>query len=246
MLIKTDRHTKEDLELWEEMESADKVRGISKSKIDFAIKMIQECCEKKSYVSVSWGKDSIVVAHLCYVAGVKIPMVWIKEKPMHNEYCCDVRDKFLQKFPFQYHEIVADYSTVGFCQFLDKNGDSHLFHNIADAVNKTFGRRITGIRNDESGRRLVRYMSHGINTPKTSAPISLWSNNDVFSYLAKYDLPVHPNYAMLGSGRYPRNKIRVDCFCGTQGNSFGRAEWEYEYYPDVVNRIKHHETMACS
>ena len=55
-------------------------------------------------------------------------------------------------------------------------------------------------------------------------------------YLNKYNLPIHPNYAMLGGGRYDRNNLRVDCLAGTQGNGMGRNEWEKEYYQDIVNR----------
>ncbi|MCK4825562.1 hypothetical protein KA005_57975 [bacterium] len=239
MLIKTDRHTKQDLELWEELEEIDliKIHDLKEEKIQRAISEIKEAAKSKSYISVSWGKDSIVTAHLCYLAGIILPLVWIKEMPMENPYCKDVRDKFLKQYDFPYHEIVADYGHAGFTPFLDKNGDSLLFHGIANGINHAFGRRITGIRNEESGRRLLRYMNYGHNTKKTSAPISLWKSWEIFSYLKMYNLPVHPNYAMLGNGRYDRFHLRVDCLGGTQGDNMGRTEWEKEYYQDILNRI---------
>jgi phosphoadenosine phosphosulfate reductase len=241
LLVTTNRHTKEDLELWRDYEEIDSHKIVSDKKIDLAISEIKKASQEKSYISVSWGKDSIVVAHLCHLAGIKLPMVWIKESPMHNPYCKDVRDIFLNKYIFQYHEIVADYGTVGFSPFLDSKGDSIFFHSIADAVNKSFGRRITGIRNQESNKRLLRYMNYGHTTKNTSAPISLWKTWEVFSYLRKYDLPVHPNYAMLGGGRYDREYLRVDCLAGTQGTGIGRSEWEKEYYQDIVNKIRKNE-----
>jgi phosphoadenosine phosphosulfate reductase len=241
MLIKCDRITAADLEVWNDLEEIDDINSvkITQEKIDKAVEIISETCKEKSYVSVSWGKDSVVVLHLAYLSKIEIPAVWIKEKPMHNQYCETVRDLFLKEFPFQYHEIVADYSTVGFEPFLDQNGDSILFHSIAHAVNISFGRRITGIRIEESGRRKIRHMTYGYISKNTSAPISTWRTVDVFAYLKKFNLPIHPNYAMLGGGRYDRNHIRVDCLGGTQGGGFGRYEWEREYYQDVLNRINY-------
>jgi phosphoadenosine phosphosulfate reductase len=240
MLIKCDRHTKEDLELWMNYEEIDKANEykITDNKIQKAIDVINETVKKKSYISVSWGKDSVVVAHICYLASIKIPMIWIKESPMYNPYCKNVRDLFLEKYPFQYHEFVCDYSNVGFSPFLDSKGDSILFHAMCDMINKIFGRRITGIRSDESGRRQIRMRTFGEITENTSCPIGYWKNEEVFAYLSKYDLPIHPNYAMLGGGRYSRDKIRVDCLAGKQGDSFGRVEHEREYYQDILNKIE--------
>lgn len=240
MLIKSDRHTKADLEIWKDYEEIDAIKSkeLNKEKIQKAIIEIKKSCdEKKSYISISWGKDSVVLAHLCWLAKVNIPMVWIKESPMHNPYCDLVRDKFLKQYNYNYHEIVADYGFSGFGPFLDKHGDSVLFHSIANAINISFGRRITGIRNQESNKRLLRYMNYGLTTENTSAPLSLWKTWEIFAYLKYYNLPIHPNYAMLGGGRYERNNLRVDCLAGTQGNGIGRVEWEKEYYQDILNRI---------
>ena len=239
MLIKCERHTEKDLEIWKDYEEIDSINieKITDEKIDKAIAIIKDTCKEKSYVSTSWGKDSVTTLHLCYLAGMKIPAVWIKEKPMHNPYCETVRDRFLEEYDFQYHEIVVDYGRAGFAPFLDKNGDSILFHSIADSLVKPFGRRITGIRNEEANKRLLRYLHYGEITKNTSAPISLWKNQEVFAYLKKFDLPVHPNYAMLGGGRWKREHVRVDCLDGTQGNGIGRSEWEKEYYRDILNRL---------
>ncbi|TXH99574.1 MAG: hypothetical protein E6Q76_19695 [Rhizobium sp.] len=61
---------------------------------------------------------------------------------------------------------------------------------------------------------------------------------DVFAYLAFHGLPVHPNYAMLGAGRWPREYLRTAPLGGKRGDQFGRAEWEREYYGDVLRRLE--------
>ena len=70
------------------------------------------------------------------------------------------------------------------------------------------------------------------------APISAWRESDVFSYLAKNKLPVHPAYAMLGGGRWPRHRLRVAEIGDTHGTGGGRREWEQEYYGDVLRRLQ--------
>ena len=245
MLIKSSRHTQDDLDVWEAWDEVDSINGnlITSSKIESALEVIYETCKEKSYVSVSWGKDSVTILHLCHLAGVDIPAVWIKESPMHNPGCEKVRDKFLEKYNFQYHEVVCDYGRVGFLPFIDQNGDSRFFHAMAHAVGQVFGKRITGIRAQESKERKLRMMKHGMITRNTSCPIGWWKTEEIFAYLKKFDLPVHQNYAMTQGGLWERNKIRTDCIAGRQGNGIGRVEWEQHYYPDIVNLIVMNESL---
>lgn len=57
---------------------------------------------------------------------------------------------------------------------------------------------------------------------------------DVFAYLHKHDLPVHPAYAMTMGGFYDRRWLRVSSLGGLRGADRGRAEWEQQYYGDIV------------
>jgi len=95
-----------------------------------------------------------------------------------------------------------------------------------------------GVRASESGIRRISRIKHGISTDNVCRPIIDWNEQDIFSYLAYNDLPIHPNYAMLGNGRFERDRLRVDELGGVQGNSFGKSEWEKEYYPDILRKIE--------
>ena len=53
-------------------------------------------------------------------------------------------------------------------------------------------------------------------------------------------MPVHPNYAMLGVGRWDKYRLRVAAVGHCEGDGMGRREWEREYYGDILNR-----TEAC-
>ena len=73
---------------------------------------------------------------------------------------------------------------------------------------------------------------------ENAGPAGLVSAADVFAYLASRQLPVHPAYAMLGGGRYQRDRIRVSSLGGRRGDGMGRAEWEREYYGDILRRLE--------
>lgn len=242
-MIRVSRHTAADLELWAEFEIADKVNGASCSLEKKADKAIDDICafvlDKRCYAGVSWGKDSLVLAHLVWRAtGIlrhAIPLVWVRVEPISNPDCEHVRDRFLERHFVDYHEIVEHCTR-------DVLGDWHAtgtlergFDRAADIAGAA--RHLSGVRGDESGERTRRMRRWGTTTIRTCAPIGWWTHADVFGYLAHHDLPVHPAYAMLGGGRYPRERLRVASLGGRRGDGYGRAEWEREYYGTALRRL---------
>lgn len=241
MLITCDRHTKKDLELWEEYQQSDLIHfEMNKKKFEYkiekALNEIKNFNTGSEYVSVSWGKDSIALLHLCLTAQIKLNVVYVKPLYTFNPYCLNIRDWFISKFNFKYNEIEIDYGNDYYNNSMVEEKDSDkIFLNAF----KQFGnRRYIGIRASESGIRRISRVYHGISTENVCRPIIDWKEQDIFSYLAYNDLPIHPNYAMLGNGRYERNRLRVDEIGGVQGNSFGKSEWEKEYYPDILRKIE--------
>lgn len=240
MLIPSHRHTPADLELWDELEEADLIaRNRNQCTAENAIRDFIE--KGNCYCGVSWGKDSVVVAHLCWLIDKKIPLIHLRPTN-HNPDCDAVRDVYFSFFPGQtYSEITVDYSDLHARnlphQILDKETDKRWYAAIREVGKPFFDRHILGIRADESNGRRIRHLVYGENSVSGCAPISAWRESDVFSYLAKNSLPVHPAYAMLGGGRWPRNRLRVAEIGDTHGTGGGRREWEQEYYPDILRRL---------
>jgi len=251
MLIKCDRHTADDLELWEDMEETDRLfyatHNMKRKETETIERLLAfAAMHPTHYVSVSWGKDSVVLAHLVYRAGIRSRLVYISAMPVSNPYCAVVRDAFLSACPMQYHEMVLDYG----CRAPYGDGLGHeadgLFRAFGELLTRTLGKRVTGIRRVESGRRRVRFARWGHESTNTFCPIGYWDTADVYAYLAHYDLPTHPNYAMLGGGRWRREDLRVDFLGGDAGDQFGRAEWEAEYYGDVLRMLQSQErNLLC-
>lgn len=241
MLIASPRHRPEDLRLWDEFAACDLVHGRNPSvrkKACRSLIAIRKFAAAPCYASVSWGKDSVVLAHLVHRArvmwGYRVPLVWVRVEPIFNPDCLAVRDSFLSGHDVDYHEIRVECAR-------DESGihaTGTLERGFKEAVSRFGQRYLTGVRADESGTRTVACRRLGLTGTNTARPLAWWSVADVFGWLARHDLPVHPAYAMLGAGRWERDHLRVSALGGRRGDGIGRAEWEAEYYGDVLRRIE--------
>lgn len=239
-------HRQEDLAAWHEAERGDRLwarsptfRDRARTAIDDltrfatagadALADLEEGCAP-CYASISWGKDSTVLAHLVWALaearGVEIPLVHVRDPRLEDPYTDLVRDAFLRRWPHRYHEIV-------------RGATGPLADEVACAM--ATGRYVTGIRAAESAARKRRGRGHGVTSRNTCAPLCWWQGGDVFAYLALHDLPVHPAYAMSFGGALDRDRIRVDWLrddtdeAGSPGDEFGRAEWERIYYGGLTD-----------
>lgn len=235
MLIECDRHTKEDLELWQEYESSDKIHGQTlDGKITKAVSDIRKFCRDKCYAATSWGKDSLAMCCLLAQADVNVPVVFIRQVGlMEDPYQIEVQRRFCEEYGFSPDVIevkLAPYESTGRSPGLEEG--------IAISRSKYGKRYISGIRADESAIRTLA----SFRLKSSCWPLKNWAARDVFGLIARFELPLHPAYAMTGGGRFNRDQIRVSIIGGNKGLGAGRREWEQEYYSDIINRIKH---AAC-
>jgi phosphoadenosine phosphosulfate reductase len=244
MLIVTPRHRPTDLDLWRELEAADSLVAIS-SRLSRLIEQAHAAittfvASGPCYAGVSWGKDSVVLAHLLWSVARQIPLMHLRPTN-HNPDCDLVRDAYLTHSAGQsYQEVSVDYSRIDRVrctrQDLDRATDARWYAAIRDFGQPFGGRHILGIRAEESTGRRFRVCRWGLNSPNGCAPLGRWTTADVFGYLSLYNLPIHPAYGYLGDGRWPRERLRVAEIGDTHGTGGGRSEWEREYYGDVLRR----------
>jgi phosphoadenosine phosphosulfate reductase len=166
---------------------------------------------------------------LLYKLNINIPVVWVRFSDRYNPDCVLVRDAFLSSHFINYHEEVFDYKKV-------RKGDKHWIA-IAEKYSPY---RITGIRNDESKKRLIQYFVSGHASKNSCRPLALWKSSEIFAYIEQNKLPLCPVYGYLGGGRWDRSRIRTHSIAGTTANGIGRTEWEKEYYSDLLRRIENH------
>ena len=227
MLIPSHRHTKEDLALWRDLEAADGMHEVKGDLLNQSLEILEDviragdCC-----AYTSWGKESVLLCWLLAILKAEIPVVYVRRGQQDNPDCELVRDAFLAQNPLNYYER-------------DFDNEAHATNAHWRSVAKEFGKRsITGIRADESSKRMLSVFRHGITTENVCRPLGFWKLPDVFAMLAQRGLPVHPAYACLGGGRYPREHLRTHSIGGKSGSGIGRSEWEKEYYPEVFYRAR--------
>lgn len=246
MLIASPRHTAADLALWQELECADRVHGASAAlggKVQRSLDAVRRfAASGPCYAAVSGGKDSTAVVGLLAEAGLlrSIPLVWFRAVPKANPDVSLVLAALRDRFGVAVQ--VVDYRSPVPLRLTSFQAEEIASANFARASAATFrrcGRRILGVRADESHVRRLKMRRWGLATASSLTPLGWWKSQDVFGYLAVRNLPVHPVYAMLGGGLWPREVLRIDALLGEHGDGLGRREWEQHYYEDVLNGLLH-------
>ena len=239
MLLNNNRQLPEDLDFWKEIEykyrlyyqiNQHKLKRKEKKSIEL-IKLFYDR-HKDCYASISWGKDSTLLAYLIYLSGCDIPLIQVVCSTTNpdNEL---VRDSFLNQFPLRYLEIEGDDSA-------DENSYKQSeITKFFSPLTKRFGEhKLLGIRADESDVRKIQLLKyHGISN-NSCHPIIEWKIDDVFAYILRFNLPLHPVYAMTKGGLLDYKTLRVDTIGDIRGATTGRKEWEKLYYPDILELNK--------
>lgn len=241
MILTSRRHRPDDVEHWRYCEKLDDVHALrwTDAKMIKAMDVIEAFCARgRCYAGVSWGKDSVVLAHILACIheerGVAVPLVYVRVNPIANPDCDAVRDVFMGRFPWlPYEEVDVEYDTA-------KSGwkaGENLRRGFEQVFPRYSHRHISGVRGAESGQRKARMHAFGTTTENTCAPIGWWSTQDVWTHLRVFDLPVHPAYACTMGGMLDRDRIRVASLTGQRGRGHGRAEWERTYYKNELRRL---------
>lgn len=245
MLIDSTRITDRDRETWERLEHYDDALAddprLEHLETQAGNAVAEFLDAGPGYVSVSWGKDSVAAAHIATLVDPQARLVWVRSRHFEMPECDDVRDAFLAAHPgVRYEEITVDLRNPkrGEPGFVERQADPDADHQDVLAENLT-GRYISGVRAEESRIRGISIGHRGLVTKNTCRPIGKWTAVQVFAYLHREELPVHPAYAMNGGGYYDRRWLRVHPLCAAlpgQSAVHGRdhATWEDRYYGDVI------------
>lgn len=210
----------------------DQSHVIPKWKLDRAIESILEFSKEPFYVGISWGKDSVVVLHIVLSIGLSPKVFHMTRGVSENPYTHLVRDKFLSQYNCDYLEILGDYDPD---IFTNRKNYKSAWRKCWDIMGTR--RYISGIRSSEGPIRRLRAAKYGYISQNTCAPLNDWKSEDIFAYLIQNNLPIHPNYAMLGGGRWKREKLRVDRLGGAPGRGGLRDKWEQEYFAIELRKL---------
>lgn len=253
MLIPSDRHTSADLALWAELEEADRIHYETlrrSGKVERSLTELERFAAAPCHAAFSGGKDSLAVLGLLEAAGLlgRVPVVWLRAVPKANPDAAAAVERAATFFGVGVEVVPYESPVPG--HDLTRLGAEAIatraFKTACDRTAARLGTPVVGMRADESPDRRRRFARWGLESPVSFAPLGRWSLADVYAYAAAADLPLCPVYGMLGGGRWPRDRLRVDALFGERGDGSGRAEWEREYYGDVLRGLEAGRSEASS
>lgn len=241
VLIASPRHTVADLAAWEGWERYDRILSQAAwwpSRERKARQVIRDfAAAGPCYASTSWGKDSTCAAHLVATSGIRLPLVYVRMRRWENPDCLAVRDAFLAEYGHlvDYHEYEVDGSVRWWEAASDYQAPKAHAAGYFTQPDADFGKRhISGVRAEESRIRRIAQARWGDAGPGACRPLGRWKGTDVYAYLYRHGLPVHPAYAMSYGGTLDRIWLRVSPIGSVTNAHKGRSEWEQRYYPDVI------------
>ena len=258
MLIPSRRYTAADLAHWQRLEKIDRAVGktarmqrLEDEAVACILRFIEasqpgDDGEPACSASLSCGKDSTVLVGVLRALhrrhGVTMPLVYVRVMPHENPDNALVVEGLRATCP----AVMARLDVIDVACERDPVtgewiGTGRLREGFDEAARRHGERRITGIRKEESRDRERRHAiawvwermsglaTDGTTTRYTCAPLTSWTGDDVFAYLAREDLPVHPTYACTMGGRLDRRKLRVATLGGSRGGP-NRTAHELLYY----------------
>lgn len=197
-----------------------------KRKLDKTISFIETSLaeNKKLALSVSWGKDSIVLSHL--LRDSRIPFVWV-ECGKFDDWpdTEDVMNAFVDMWPVAVYKtkalsIMEIYRRIGFYLYAEtkeqKMADREYSQSFVDAIIakiKLLGcsGSFIGLRADESDSRKLMLKKYGqkLFAKKHNCweyfPLAWWTAKDVWAYIVTNKLPYSELYDLMPNRERARN-----------------------------------------
>ncbi len=265
VLIPSRRYAAADRAHWERLARIDRATGKTarlRRLEDEAVTCIRRFVEASTvkdggapacHASLSCGKDSTVLVGLLRALhqrhGVTVPLLYVRVTPHENPDNALVVEALRAACP----AVMARLDVIDVACERDPAtgewvGTGRLREGFDEGARRHGARRITGVRAEESNDRAMRQAvawlwerdvglpTDGTTTRYTCAPLTRWTGDDVFAYLAREDLPVHPTYACTMGGRLDRRRLRVATLGGWRGGPDRRAH-EMLYYGEEMRAL---------
>ena len=253
MLIDSPILTDADRAAWDRLEAYDRQIGPTTDRL--AAQAVDEirafhAAHPDAVVSTSWGKDSVVVAHLAHLADPGIPLLWvptIRADGLSYETAdtYTTRDTYLAQHPgqaYQERPVVARNPKRGDPGF-DPTQFDRPDYRSQDVLREAIGEPyVSGVRAEESRVRAMSIAHRGTTTVRTCRPIGRWSAVQVFAYLTHHNLPVHPAYAATYGGRLDRRWLRVHPLrsrppARSAVHAWDMQQWEDDHWPRLTPHL---------
>jgi 3'-phosphoadenosine 5'-phosphosulfate sulfotransferase (PAPS reductase)/FAD synthetase len=210
----------------------------------------------RGYVSVSFGKDSLVAWHLAQQVVPTIPAVWINQGPLAEwPDCLALKEILTMRYGMVLHELMPDCTLYDwYKQFglpvsaaMDSTDDKALNEALIYAPLRRFQQEgdwhgtIWGLRGVREAHREGLHREVLLNTRGLlyqrkdcqwrCSPVGRWTTQHIWAYIDFHALPYPAMYDI------DRASIRNGPPLGTSARHFGRVENLHRYFPVIYRHI---------
>jgi 3'-phosphoadenosine 5'-phosphosulfate sulfotransferase (PAPS reductase)/FAD synthetase len=179
---------------------------------------------KSPYLALSWGKQSIVLAHLIYKLRPNTPMIFLRSWEsylLHNYE--DVIKNFIPKIKYYEHfKDNVSWNNWGWQETRDYGSKD--IQNMADECFPNWDGVIMGLSKDESVARRITCSSSNTdwktifkykNNKYRCTPIQIWAEQDLAAYIATNNIKLLSTYNNTGlkgrtTARITRNNAEMN------------------------------------
>ena len=230
--------------------------GAFKRKVDASRSIMRDASKSgKVLASVSWGKDSICLAHLALDTLGDIPLFhMVSRTALPGDE--DVIEYFTSRAVV--HVLPPSRTLADSFAILHKWGLSHerdrtIHRKLIQqqkgsparswALQHGFTVNMLGFRIKEGGPRAVSLKSRG-HTYKHSdgvtmcCPLAYWTARDVWAYIASRGLPYNHHVYDAETHGYTRETIRSSSWLYTDGAGEGYVAWLRTHFPDHYRMLR--------
>lgn len=223
-------------------------------RIDSAEQIIGDfAAQHRPYVSMSWGKDSMVLLWVVRRMGLDLPVIWFDgglydEHPDTAAFAARVCEDWGVTMHVARPEIplIEQWRRFGVpTGRFTREDDAYTrqFVGALVAASRSIGcdGALTGMRAAESRVRRVQFGRRGHTYFVASEhtwrgnPLWDWTTRDVWTLIDLEQIPVHPVYAQTRFA--PRDTIRLGVHAETAFGRFGSLASFKHYYPHLWNQL---------
>ncbi|MBX3045082.1 MAG: phosphoadenosine phosphosulfate reductase family protein [Ignavibacteriae bacterium] len=202
----------------------------------------------KPYLSISWGKDSILLLYFVRQVNPKVKCVYLNSGyALPDTY--EVRDRLLQEWDMNYSEIKSDYFAIKDFKPPDQRTKQEQ-KKYVDILKKIpfdkfakengYDGNFWGIRACESIGRKHLIKTNGLlfkssNGLYRSSPIGWVTNEELWYFYDKFNIPMNLIYTKTKF--INKDQIRNTGWLSTDGEDRGRIIWLRHYYPQQYKKL---------
>lgn len=205
-------------------------------------------------LALSFGKDSMTMLHICHKYKLldKIKIVMWNNSGMEYPDALEMRDYVVERYNLKNFVETSPEDPYSYFRGKDVLDDNVMKTFVFECIEQPRWRMmdkyninctLLGLRNQESRGRRINYCLNGDTyynkreEAKIILPLAKWKAEEIFTYAAHENIPLHPHYSICDEKGLQKEQARVNMFCDLNDHQRGRISKLKTLYPDHYNNL---------